>query len=82
MNNATVTLPLDEFDYLRSQRDEYKTLKEELRRCLVMEGGSRYTYEQRNKKVIGVEMTDDLKRFIVNQFIENFAFTEELLGDY
>ena len=82
MNNATVTLPLDEFDYLRSQRDEYKTLKEELKRCLIMDGGSHYTYAQRNKMVIGVKMTDDLERFIINQFIEELAFTEELLGDY
>ena len=81
MNNATVTLPLDEFDYLRSQKDEYKTLKEELKRCLIMEGGSHYTYAQRNKKVIGVKMTDDLERFIINQFIEDFLFAEEVIGD-
>lgn len=79
MNNATVTLPLDEFDYLRNQRDEYKTLKEELKRCLIMEGGSHYTYAQRNQEVIGIEMTDDLKRLVINQFIDDFNFAERVI---
>lgn len=81
LNSATVTMSLNDLDYLRARSNELKTLQDGLKKCLVMANGLNYTWETRGETVMDIEMTKELKKYIVDLFEEDFRFDDKLVNE-
>lgn len=81
LNGATVTMSLNDLDYLRARSDELRTLQNGLKECLVMANGLNYTWATRSETVFDIEMTKELKKYIFNLFEEDFRFDDKLVTE-
>ena len=79
--NGHVTISLEDFRWLESCEKLVKSLKRELQKCCIMEGGERYNWRNSKTKVVDIEMTEELKKFILDEWDEEMHFSEELVNE-
>ena len=79
--NGQVTISLEDFRWLDNCETELALLKRILQRCCIMEGGEHYSWPNRNAMVVDIEITKELKKFILDEWDEEMHFSEDLVNE-
>ena len=71
--NGQVTISLEDFEDLRETSRLFRNMNNMLKRCLMFDNPNK-----KNKKVIDIQMTGEIKAYLVGQYIEEYEFIDEL----